>query len=131
MHVSLYVCRCTCVNLCECVCVSLSVCAGVFAHLCACVCVSVHVYVCGVLNIKFVSLACMTQKVQNVKMVCICVCVCPFACVYLYCICGKPNIKHSIFGMYVSQKCKCKVFKKFFNNIIYRCTISFLWIAPV
>ena len=51
-----------------CICVHVSMCAGVSAYVCVCVSVSVHkhLYVCGVSNIKLVSLACMTQKVQNV-----------------------------------------------------------------
>ena len=49
-----------------CICAHVSMCAGVSAHVCACVCVSVHthVYVYGVSDIKLVSLAYMTQKVQ-------------------------------------------------------------------
>ena len=51
-----------------CICVHVSMCAGVSSHVCVCVCVYVHthIYVCGVSNIKLASLACMTQKVQNV-----------------------------------------------------------------
>ena len=55
-------------------------------------------HVCGVLNKKLVSLACMPneQKVQNVKMASISVCICMCACVYVYlflCVCDVPNIK--------------------------------------
>ena len=52
-----------------CICVHVSIYAGVSAYMCVCVCVSVHkhLYVSGVSNVKLVSLACMTQKVQNVK----------------------------------------------------------------
>ena len=47
-----------------CLCVSVPMCAGISAHVCACVCVSVHTYVCvcGVPNIKLVSLACMPNE---------------------------------------------------------------------
>ena len=52
-----------------CICVHVSMYAGVSEYMCVCVCVSVHkhLYVSGVSNVKLVSLACMTQKVQNVK----------------------------------------------------------------
>ena len=52
-----------------CICVHVSMCAGISAYVCASVYLSVHkhLYVCGVSNVKLVSLACMTQKVQNVK----------------------------------------------------------------
>ena len=51
------------------ICVHVSMYAGVSAYMCVCVFVSVHkhLYVFGVSNVKLVSLACMTQKVQNVK----------------------------------------------------------------
>ena len=70
-------------------------------------CVSVHVYICGMQNVKFVSLACMYmhachKKCKRWKWYHICVHVCPFVSVYLYCVCGVPNIKISIFGMNVS-----------------------------
>ena len=70
----------------------------------------------------------MSQKVQNVKMVSVCV------CVYLYmCVCGMPNVK-LVFLAYMSNEtksAKCEFFKKFFKNIIDRCIISFLYVAPV
>ena len=55
----MYACLCmyACVLMYVCVHVSVSICAGVSADVCACVCVSVHVYFCGIPNIKFVSLA--------------------------------------------------------------------------
>ena len=85
-----------CVSGYMCLCVSVS--AGISAHVCMCF-VSMHLYVCGVPNIKFVSLACMTQIVQNVKMVSVCVhlpvCIC-ILCKW----CAK--FKFSLFGMYVS-----------------------------
>ena len=68
MLVSMYVCVYTCV------CLSLS--AGVSAH----VCMYLWIYVC-VSSIKFVSLACMTQKVQNEKMI---LYLYPFVHMYLY-----------------------------------------------
>ena len=77
---------------------SVSVCAGVSADVCACVCISVHVYICGMPNIKFVSFAYMhvtkSPKCESgTTSVSMCVCVCPFVCVYLYCVCDVPNIK--------------------------------------
>ena len=50
-----------------CICVNVSMCAGVSTYACVSVSVHKHLYVCGVSNVKLVSLACMTQKVQNVK----------------------------------------------------------------
>ena len=50
-----------------CICVHVSMYAGVSAYMCVCVSVHKHLYVSGVSNVKLVSLACMTQKVQNVK----------------------------------------------------------------
>ena len=87
MHVHL--CMSACVLMYVCVHVSVSVCAGASADVSACV--------CGMPNIKFVSMAYMhVTKVQNVEVVlhlCQCVSVCPFVCVYLYCVSGVPNIK--------------------------------------
>ena len=51
-----------CLFMYVCVHVSVSVCAGVSTDVCACVCVSVHVFICGMLSIKFVSLAYMHVK---------------------------------------------------------------------
>ena len=136
MHVCL--CMSACVLMYVCVHVSVSVCAGVSADVCACVCVSVHVYICGMPNIKFVSLAYMhvtkSAKCESgTTSVSMCVCVCPFVCVYVLCVwCAKYKI--SIFGTECELKsAKCKFFLKIhnFKNIIHRCLISFLWIAPV
>ena len=100
--VSVYVCMCAyyiCVH------VSVSVCAGVSADVWECVCVSVHVYKCGMPNIKFVFLAYTymdVTKSANVKVVlhlCPCVSIC--LCVSELCVlCAKYKI--SIFGMNVS-----------------------------
>ena len=68
---------------------------------------SVHVYVCGMPNIKFVSLECMPNKPKSVKCkngICICiylsVCVCVYVYLYFF-VCGMCVIyKLSIFGMY-------------------------------
>ena len=68
-----------------CVHVSVSEYAGVSADVCACACVSVHVYICGMPNIKFVSLAYMhvtksTKCESGTKSVSVCVhlsvCIC-------------------------------------------------------
>ena len=83
-------CMSACALVYVCVHVSVGLCAGISAHVCACVCVSVHMYVCGMPNIKFVSLACMTQKVQNVKMV-LYLCPCVSVCICIVCV--VPNIK--------------------------------------
>ena len=55
-----------------CICVHVSMCSGVSAYVCVCVSVHKHLYVCGVSNIKLVSLAYMTQKVKNVKFLKLC-----------------------------------------------------------
>ena len=44
-----------CMSLYVCMCAYESLCACVSLQMCACVCVSVHVYICGMPNIKFVS----------------------------------------------------------------------------
>ena len=100
MHVSVHV--YLCVSVCMCLCVSVS--AGVSANVCLCIFVSMHVYICDVPNIKFVSFY-VSQKVQNVKMVSMCASVCPFSCVYrsVFCVCDVPNIK--------LVSLECKVFK--------------------
>ena len=130
MHVCL--CMSACVLMYVCVHVSVSVCAGVSADVCACVCVSVHVYICGMPNIKFVSLAYMhvtkSAKCESgTTSVSMCV------CVYLYCVCGVPNIKLVSLVWMWAKKCKMYIFLKInnFKNIIHRCLISFLWVAPV
>ena len=96
MHVCLYM--SAYVLMYVCVHVSVSVGAGVSADMCACVCVSVHVYICGMPNIKFVSLAYIhvrkSAKCESgTTSVSMFVCVCPFVCVYLYYGHGVPNIK--------------------------------------
>ena len=48
-----------------CIFVHVSMYAGVSAYIC--VSVHKHLYVSGVSNVNLVSLACLTQKVQNVK----------------------------------------------------------------
>ena len=55
MHVCLCMSACVLKYVCEHV--SVSVCVGVSADVCACVYLFVHMYICGMPNIKFVSLA--------------------------------------------------------------------------
>ena len=56
-------------------------------HVCVYVCVhvyvSLHMYVCGVPNIKLVSLACMPDEPDSAKYkngICMCVCLCMCMC---------------------------------------------------
>ena len=89
-----------CVCVCPCVLVTQYICVHVSVH--------VQVYVCGVPNIKFVSLACMSNEPKSAKCekgIFICVRVCLYAstclCVSLaVCVCGA-KYKISIFGMYI------------------------------
>ena len=81
-----------------CVHVSVSVCAGVSADVCACVCVSVYLCMCVYLwhakyKICIFGIHACHKKCKMLKWYYICVHVCPFVCVYLYCVCGVPNIK--------------------------------------
>ena len=97
MHVCLCM-FCMCAYVCLCACVS--------ADLCACVCVSVGVYICGMPNIKFVSLVYMhvtksakCESGTTFVSMCVCVSICLF--VFVLCVwCAKYKI--SIFGMNVS-----------------------------
>ena len=82
MHVSVYL----CVN------VSVHV-----SYVCKYICVSVHVYVCGVPNTKFMSLACMANEPKSAKCktgIYICLCVFVFLCVWC------TIYKLSIFGLF-------------------------------
>ena len=81
--------------------VSVSVCAGVSADMCVCVCLSMHVYICGMPNIKFESLAYIhvtkgAKCESGTTSVSICVhlsvCICSVWC---------AKYKISIFGMNV------------------------------
>ena len=82
--------------------------------MCLCVyivCVSVHVYVCGVPNIKFVSLACMPNEPKSVKCtngiyMCLYVCVHVSLCISI-CVCvwyAKYKISISGILFQMSQK---------------------------
>ena len=94
--VSVYVCMCAYVCLCAyvCICMCWCLCRCVWMCLCICACV----YLWHAKYIKFVSLAYMhvtkSAKCESgTTSVSMCVCVCPFICMYLYCVCGVPNIK--------------------------------------
>ena len=78
--------------------------------MCLCVyivCVSVHVYVCGVPNIKFISLPYMPNEPKSAKCtngicICVCMCVCMCLCVSVFaCVSGMPNIKLVSLAFYV------------------------------
>ena len=76
MHVSVYVCMCTCVYLCTCV--SVSMCAGVSAHVCECVCIF------GMYDTK-------STKCENGVYIYLCVSICLYVSVLF--VCGVPNIR--------------------------------------
>ena len=132
VSVYLYLCVNVSVHVCVYVCACLSVCACAILwyakylwHVCQCmsqkvqnvkwyvylyVCMSlcVSVCVCGVPNVKLVSLACMPNDPKSVKCkngICICVCMCLCTFIFLS-VCGVCAIyKLSIFGIY-AKKCK-------------------------
>ena len=84
VYVKKYACVsvCMCAYVCLCVCVCICMCWCLCRCMCMC-CVSVHVYSCGMPNIKFISLAYMhVTKVQNVKVV-LHLCPCVSVCVHL------------------------------------------------
>ena len=96
----------------------LYLCVVVFLHMWYMFCASVHMYVCDMPNIRIVSLTCMTQNVQNVKMVlflCPNVSIC--LCVSVLCVwCAKYKI--SIFSIDMSKKMQNVKLKK--KKIILR-----------
>ena len=133
-----HACVCVCLSVClcasVCICVHASVCICIYVclyisvsldvpvHVCVYLCVTVSVYICGVPNIKFVSLACIPiePKVQMWNSICIWVCVClyvhVFVCTYI-CVCVCHLWKHL----------KIRNFK----NIVCSCIISSLYVSPI
>ena len=89
---------------------------------CVCACVCVYLCVCGVPNIKLV-------KCKNG------ICLCVPVSVYVHVsVCGMPLINLvSLACLPMSQKVQNVNFLKIhnFKNIIDRCIISSLWVAPV